>query len=101
MQIDRLQKSNQRLARLTQLISERKAFAELKRNGQVVEPGALDALEEALEDAEAERDTALRSIEAQCLTGNEEPFVPDTDGPFGGIPVGARKFLQPSSGLQD
>ena len=100
MQTDRLQKLNQRIAQDMQLINEQKArIKELEREGHETAQAeeVLDALEEALEAAMAERDTALRAIEMQCLTGDY--YLPDTDGPFGGIPVGARKFLHASSGL--
>ena len=101
MQTDQLQKLNQRIAQDTQLINEQKVrIKELEREGHETAQAeeVLDALEETLEDTTAKRDTALRAIEVQCLAG--EDIFRDTDGPFGGIPAGARKFLHASSGLR-
>ena len=106
MRVELLQKLNHRIALDTQLISEQEERIEkLKREGHETAEAEeiLDALEEALEDAMAERDTALRAIEVDYLTDDGEPPLRDTDGPFGGSPAGARKFLDllASSGLRE
>ena len=93
MKVDLLQKLNQRIVLETQRIGEqKKRIQKLKREGHdtVEAEEMLDALEEALEGTMAERDRALRNVEM-------EPPLTDTDGPFGGIPVGARKFLDATS----
>ena len=98
MKVDLLQKLNQRIVLETQRIGEqKKRIQKLKREGHdtVEAEEMLDALEEALEGTMAERDRALRNVEMECLTA--EPPLTDTDGPFGGIPVGARKFLDATS----
>jgi hypothetical protein len=105
MTVALLQKLNQRIALETRLIGEQKErIKELKREEHETAEAeeVLDALEETLEDTMTERDTALRAIEVQCLADDGEPPLRDTDGPFGGIPAGARKFLDllASSGLQ-
>ena len=96
MQADLLHKLNQRIALDMELLKEQKArIEELKREGQETAEAEeiLDALEEALEVDIVERETALRAIEVQYLTPDNVPSPSDTDGPFGGIPAGARRFL--------
>ena len=96
MQADLLHKLNQRIALDIELLKEQKArIEELEREGHETADAEaiLDALEGALEVDIAERETALSAIEVQYLTSDKVPPLSDTDGPFGGIPAGARRFL--------